>query len=338
MAATTEEPEKMKVVGEGEGKGEGEEEVETEEEKTLEQRMKEYEAAVEQRLDPRLPVIMRLDGHCFSSFTRGFNKPYDARIARAMIATATDLFNRFHASTAYTESDEISLILAPPPTPSSSPAPSQEEAAAATTTTTASKPAKKKTKKEPEPSLEFNGRVLKLATLAAAYCSIRFCYHLLKEVESGDEATQAVREKVSRMEAHFDCRVFNVPSMEECLNNLAWRCRDSRRNSKMQWGRAHFSQKQLCGVRSDEAVAMVAQQKGLHWNDAPAHFKWGTLIKRVHVTKQAVDHHGNPVEAIRTQPCYFSTDIRFNRAFVPLLAAKLVEPPWIASFRDTPAV
>ena len=42
-------------------------------------RMKAYEKASEGYLDRTLPYIMRLDGHCFSKFTKGFKKPYDVR-------------------------------------------------------------------------------------------------------------------------------------------------------------------------------------------------------------------------------------------------------------------
>jgi len=64
-------------------------------------------------VDVSRPVVVRLDGHCFSTFTRGFDRPYDLRIHRAMVGTATDLLERFGAVTAYTESDEISLIFPP---------------------------------------------------------------------------------------------------------------------------------------------------------------------------------------------------------------------------------
>ena len=45
------------------------------------------------------PCVIRLDGHCFHTFTRGFRRPYDERIHRAMVATATDLLERFGAAT-----------------------------------------------------------------------------------------------------------------------------------------------------------------------------------------------------------------------------------------------
>merc|ERR550525_2009160 len=56
------------------------------------------------------PLIVRLDGHCFSTFTKGFVRPFDVNLHRAMVLTTADLVNRFHAQTGYTQSDEITLI------------------------------------------------------------------------------------------------------------------------------------------------------------------------------------------------------------------------------------
>jgi hypothetical protein len=43
------------------------------------ERMKVYEKNMKDRVDPSLPWCIRLDGHKFSSFTKGFRKPYDVR-------------------------------------------------------------------------------------------------------------------------------------------------------------------------------------------------------------------------------------------------------------------
>ena len=58
------------------------------------------------------PVI-RVDGHCFSTFTKQFDKPYDMRIIDAMNAATTKLVEDFHALIGYTQSDEITIVLPP---------------------------------------------------------------------------------------------------------------------------------------------------------------------------------------------------------------------------------
>lgn len=74
-------------------------------------RMKAYEAVETARaLDPLLPIYARIDGRSFSRFTRGMEKPFDARLGQAMIETTKHLVAHTHARTGYTQSDEISLI------------------------------------------------------------------------------------------------------------------------------------------------------------------------------------------------------------------------------------
>jgi tRNA(His) 5'-end guanylyltransferase len=73
-------------------------------------RMKNYEAAWDARLDVMLPIYARLDGRSFSRFTRGMERPFDMNMSAAMIATAIGLVERTHARIGYTQSDEISLV------------------------------------------------------------------------------------------------------------------------------------------------------------------------------------------------------------------------------------
>lgn len=78
---------------------------------SLEVRMESYEAASDQRLPDDQPALIRIGGHGFSKFTRGFNKPFDARIHAAMVQTAAGLLTYFPgASLAYTQSDELTLV------------------------------------------------------------------------------------------------------------------------------------------------------------------------------------------------------------------------------------
>lgn len=74
-------------------------------------RMKAYEAVETSRqLDASKPIYARIDGRSFSRFTRGMDRPFDARMSRAMIDTTAYLVEQTHARIGYTQSDEISLI------------------------------------------------------------------------------------------------------------------------------------------------------------------------------------------------------------------------------------
>ncbi|KAJ7227330.1 tRNAHis guanylyltransferase-domain-containing protein [Mycena pura] len=113
----------------------------------LAERMKRYEAVTDLQLPADQPAIIRIDGHAFSKFTRGFDKPFDERIHAAMAATAADLLAEFpDASLAYTQSDEITLVF-------------------------------------PAGARAFNGRAAKLSSLSAGLASARFNYHLARGAE-----------------------------------------------------------------------------------------------------------------------------------------------------------
>jgi tRNA(His) 5'-end guanylyltransferase len=75
-------------------------------------RMKEYEhQEAGRRLMPLLPVMARLDGKCFSSFTKGLARPYDPRLSNLMASTVEHLLAETGALAGYTQSDEITLLL-----------------------------------------------------------------------------------------------------------------------------------------------------------------------------------------------------------------------------------
>lgn len=73
-------------------------------------RMKVYERAeAGRKFMPLLPIIARVDGRSFSSFTRGMARPYDPIMADCMVETAGELLAETNACCAYTQSDEITL-------------------------------------------------------------------------------------------------------------------------------------------------------------------------------------------------------------------------------------
>lgn len=73
-------------------------------------RMKSFEAATEINLMKGLPVVARIDGRSFHTFTRGMKRPYDEGMSRMMIETARSLAVETNPLIAYTQSDEITLI------------------------------------------------------------------------------------------------------------------------------------------------------------------------------------------------------------------------------------
>lgn len=79
---------------------------------TLSERMKTFEAVNKTRLMIRTPVIVRVDGRAFHTYTRKFNKPKDDRIDKAMDYTMLYLCRNIPGCIfGYCQSDEISLVI-----------------------------------------------------------------------------------------------------------------------------------------------------------------------------------------------------------------------------------
>lgn len=56
------------------------------------------------------PLVVRLDGQAFHTFTKGLKRPYDERLSQLMVETAKALVARYNPNIAYTQSDEITLV------------------------------------------------------------------------------------------------------------------------------------------------------------------------------------------------------------------------------------
>lgn len=105
-------------------------------------RMKGYESAeAGRRLMPLVPVMARIDGRCFSSFTRGMRRPYDPTMSEAMIEATVALVKETNACMGYTQSDEITLAWH---------------------------------STDPKSQIWFDGRVLKMASQLAALATLHF--------------------------------------------------------------------------------------------------------------------------------------------------------------------
>ena len=75
-------------------------------------RMKGYERISKTFLPGRTPVIIRLDGKSFHTFTKNLEKPFDERFHYAMRNTASSLMDSIQGAIfAYIQSDEISIFL-----------------------------------------------------------------------------------------------------------------------------------------------------------------------------------------------------------------------------------
>lgn len=75
-------------------------------------RMKGYENAYRIKLLKRMPVIIRIDGKAFHTYTRGMQKPFDEELTSVFWETCKYLAaNVMGCKIVYHQSDEISLLL-----------------------------------------------------------------------------------------------------------------------------------------------------------------------------------------------------------------------------------
>jgi len=75
-------------------------------------RMKSYEDCYRNTLPIRMPIILRIDGKAFHTYTRGCKRPVDENLVFCMDETAKYLARNIQGcQVAYVQSDEISLFL-----------------------------------------------------------------------------------------------------------------------------------------------------------------------------------------------------------------------------------
>jgi len=77
-------------------------------------RMKTYERAARVVLPPRLPIIVRVDGKAFHTWTRDLDRPFDEGLIDVLDAAALHLCDEIQgAQLAYVQSDEVSVLVHP---------------------------------------------------------------------------------------------------------------------------------------------------------------------------------------------------------------------------------
>ena len=202
--------------------------------------MKGYENITRNHLISRMPVVLRLDGCHFHTFTRGFEKPFDGTMVWSMKATMKYLCEHIQGCVlGYTQSDEITLVLVD--------------------------------YEKLNTCSWFDNNIQKMCSVASSMATYAFRKSMFDATLPGT----IYREKLENG-AFFDCRAFNVPR-EDLLNCILWRIKDCIRNSKQSLGQAHFSHKELHQKNTDEIVGMVKEKTGIVWDNLPIMFKCGTF-------------------------------------------------------------
>lgn len=226
-------------------------------------RMKLYENKARIYLEPKTPVIIRIDGKAFHTFTRGFQKPFDEIFMEAMRETMKYLCENIQGCVfGYTQSDEITLVLID----------YQNENSASW----------------------FNYNIQKCSSVAASMATMKFNteFKSLAIMEPfRDQSERGIKINDARLKAikkgaMFDARAFNMPK-NEVANCILWRQTDAARNSTLMVGLHMFSQKQILGKSCSEIREMLITERGVDWSKLPSYKRHGCCC-----TKKQVDVGG----------------------------------------------
>lgn len=231
-----------------------------------------YEQIPKTKLMRRTPVIIRVDGKAFHTFTRGFQIPFDDVLIETMQQTMKCLCESIQGCVlGYCQSDEISLVLVD--------------------------------YKKLESAAWFDYEVQKMCSVAASIATLAFNKNLDRIVsreckdQSIDETNSLVRSHLKALDhgAMFDARVFNIPK-EEVTNYFYWRQLDASRNSVEMVGHANFTTKELHGKSCNEVQDMLVLQKGINWNNFPTYQKRGSACFKEKYLVDRVTHEELPLE------------------------------------------
>lgn len=241
---------------------------------TLGDRMKNnYENISRYYLTRRMPIITRIDGKSFHTFTRGFKKPFDDILVKTMQETMEYLCENIQGCVlGYTQSDEISLVLV--------------DYAELTT------------------DAWFGNNLQKMCSVSASMATLAFNKAFTRNIskqskrlytehlEEKDASYIETLESAMNKGAMFDSRVFTIPKEEVC-NYMLWRQQDATRNSILSVGQANFSYKDLHGKSCNNIQDMLMTQKGINWNDYATTLKRGSCCIKVDDGLTKYDEAGN---------------------------------------------
>ena len=219
---------------------------------SLGDRMKEYENRNQYYLQKRTPVIIRVDGKSFHSFTRGLQKPFDNIFNTTMISTMESMCAEIQNCVfAYVQSDEITFLL--------------------------------KDYQNINTAAWFEYRTDKLCSISAGLATYYFNKHFTEKAKriisiSEDEKYKLSLETCLDKIAIFDARCFNIPK-EEVTNCFYWRQLDAVRNSIQACGQAYFSHKQL-EHKSCEQIKQMLIDINHPWENIPIYKQRGTCCRR----------------------------------------------------------
>ena len=224
---------------------------------SLGDRMKQYESVSKNFLMKKNPVIIRLDGKAFHTFTRGFEKPFDKIIETAMTETMLYLCKNIQGCVlGYTQSDEITLALCD--------------------------------YQNVDTDAWFEYNVQKMVSVSAAMAT--YAFNMVLDNIAADSFAEAGNQRNKTTDiimrkrnkgAFFDARAFSLPR-NEVVNCFIWRQQDAIRNSIQALAQSLYSHNELQGISCNNLQDKMFTEKGVNWNDLTTYQKRGACaVKRM---------------------------------------------------------
>jgi tRNA(His) 5'-end guanylyltransferase len=219
-------------------------------------RMKSYENISRIYLTRRLPLMIRIDGKAFHTWTRGLKKPYDDIMRICMTETAKYLGENIQGcKLIYIQSDEISLLLTD--------------------------------YDDIKTDAWFGKNLQKTVSISAALATLAFnraFREYLKTLPDGyslpEEDVKHRKMLATKLDtAIFDSRAFVLPK-EEVVNYFIWRQNDATRNAIQGLGQSNFSHKEIQNVNTSVMQEKLFSEKGINFDKEPTWFKRGWCVEK----------------------------------------------------------
>lgn len=214
---------------------------------SLGDRIKAYEGVSASKLMRRTPVIIRVDGKAFHTFTKkitaevddSVNVGFSDLLHKVMMCTTFSMCTEMqNAVVGYTQSDEISIVL--------------------------------RDWDKHETQQWYDGKLQKIVSVSAAMATAYFGHYFRLHFPT------LANDYINQLPL-FDARAFNVP-MDEVNNYMIWRQKDAERNSIQYIARKFFSHKELHKKNNNQIKDMLVNEKSVLWQSYPTWQKRGGCV------------------------------------------------------------
>lgn len=257
--------------------------------KNLEDKCQYYRGLTDYRIQGNNDILVMLDGKNFSKLIKNnFKKPFDDDFINMMNKTAQFLCENVQGvKFAYTQSDEISLLITDYDTP--------------------------------ETDTLFGGRLCKIQSILASLATSEFNkqfikYHFNKYLDDSyncyDFKSCDIGPFINKLKlAQFDCKCWTVPNQNDAFAWFLYRQLDCIKNSKQQTAQTYLPHKQLVGHNADEQIQMVVEKNGIDWNTFDNKYKYGRFVYKIEKLMNTTLPSGETIEYTRNK---FTPDAAWN--------------------------